>query len=164
MGLTMAATAAVAGLVLSVPILGSVLSPVVKQPKNAWRIVRLAAPDGTLREVVRADTIPLGHTQKVVYPGADPLPWAGATGNDASWLRRTGPEAFIAFSINCTHLGCPVEFVQDAQLFLCPCHGSVFDSNGSVAGGPAARPLTRYPVRVKHGRVQILTQPLPLNF
>src|SRR3712207_8271662 len=40
-----------------------------------------------------------------------------------------------AFAVNCTHLGCPVRWIQDASLFLCPCHGGVFYSDGRVAGG-----------------------------
>jgi menaquinol-cytochrome c reductase iron-sulfur subunit len=164
LGLTMAAMAGAVGLVISIPIVGYILSPVINQPKNVWRNVRLEAPDGTLGEVVRVDTIPLGRTQRVTYKGASPLAWAGSTGKLASWLRRTGPEEFTAFSINCTHLGCPVEYLQGGHLFLCPCHGSVFNDDGTVASGPAARPLTRYPVRVRAGRVQILTEPLPLRF
>jgi menaquinol-cytochrome c reductase iron-sulfur subunit len=164
LGLVTTGVVGAAGLVVSIPIVGYVLGPVVKQPKNVWRDVRLAAPDGAVGEVVRTESIPLGRTQKVVYPDVDALPWAGATGKNASWLRRTGPEDFIAFSINCTHLGCPVQYVPGGHIFLCPCHGSIFNDDGTVAGGPAARPLSRYPVRVRNGRVQILTEPLPLVY
>jgi menaquinol-cytochrome c reductase iron-sulfur subunit len=164
LGLMVAGTAAAAGLAISIPIVGYVLGPVIDQPKDVWRDVRLASADGFGREAVGSETIPLGATRKVVYGNPEAAPWAGATGHDASWLRRVGPREFIAFSINCTHLGCPVQYLQDGRLFLCPCHGSVFNDDGTVAGGPAARPLTRYPVRVKHGRVQILTKPLPLVF
>jgi menaquinol-cytochrome c reductase iron-sulfur subunit len=164
LGLVVGGSAALAGLATGIPILGYIVGPVVNQPKNVWRDVRLASANGTPGAVVGIDTIPLGLTQKVVYADAGRAPWAGATGKNASWLRRTGPEEFIAFSINCTHLGCPVKYLQGGHLFLCPCHGSVFNDDGSVAGGPAARPLNRFPVRTKKGRVQILTEPLPLTF
>lgn len=48
----------------------------------------------------------------------------------------------------CTHLGCPVAWVPDPTSpteptgrFECPCHGSQFHRNLSVAHGPAANPL-----------------------
>jgi len=46
---------------------------------------------------------------------------------------------FYAISTTCTHLGCAVARSQDG--FACPCHGSRFDSQGNVTGGPAPRPL-----------------------
>ena len=47
--------------------------------------------------------------------------------------------AFTAFSLECTHLGCTVESKPDG--FACPCHGSRFDLQGKVKRGPAARAL-----------------------
>ncbi len=44
-----------------------------------------------------------------------------------------------AISTTCTHLGCTVAVT--AQGFACPCHGSRFDANGRVVGGPAPRAL-----------------------
>ncbi len=48
-------------------------------------------------------------------------------------------EGFYAISSTCTHLGCTVAHSKDG--FACPCHGSRFDRNGRVVGGPAPRPL-----------------------
>jgi Rieske Fe-S protein len=47
---------------------------------------------------------------------------------------------FKGFSATCTHLGCTVATVADGTI-NCPCHGSKFNLDGSVAQGPAARPL-----------------------
>ncbi len=46
---------------------------------------------------------------------------------------------FSAMSLTCTHLGCTVE--QDGEGYLCPCHGSRYDSDGQVEHGPATEPL-----------------------
>jgi cytochrome b6-f complex iron-sulfur subunit len=51
---------------------------------------------------------------------------------------------FAALSIVCTHLGCTIQ-TNDAG-FNCPCHGSQFDSDGNVTGGPAPRSLDWYQV------------------
>jgi cytochrome b6-f complex iron-sulfur subunit len=44
-----------------------------------------------------------------------------------------------AISCVCTHLGCIVAVTETG--FQCPCHGSKYDENGKVIGGPAPRNL-----------------------
>jgi cytochrome b6-f complex iron-sulfur subunit len=44
-----------------------------------------------------------------------------------------------AISTTCTHLGCIVGVADTG--FACPCHGSRFDQDGNVTGGPAPKPL-----------------------
>jgi Rieske Fe-S protein len=55
---------------------------------------------------------------------------------------------FAAFSTVCTHQGCAVEKVENGTI-NCLCHGSKFKiADGSVAGGPAPKPLARKKVTV----------------
>ena len=49
-----------------------------------------------------------------------------------------------AVSTTCTHLGCIVGLSDTG--FACPCHGSRFDQDGNVTGGPAPKPLPWYKV------------------
>jgi cytochrome b6-f complex iron-sulfur subunit len=44
-----------------------------------------------------------------------------------------------AISTVCTHLGCIVATSETG--FACPCHGSRYDQDGNVTGGPAPKPL-----------------------
>ena len=44
-----------------------------------------------------------------------------------------------AMSLVCTHLGCIVAKTEKG--FSCPCHGSAFDRDGAISGGPAPRGL-----------------------
>ncbi len=83
--------------------------------------------------------------------------------DDLAGLRRVSEDGFVAFSVHCTHLGCPVRWLPDAELFMCPCHGGVFYEDGRVASGPPPRPLVRYPVRVRGELVEILTSPVPIT-
>lgn len=140
------AAAAVAGLtaiLAGIPVIGFLLSPVLRREPAVWRAV------GALED------FPIGTTVLVRYLDPEPLPWAGFAGRSAAWLRRETADSFTAFSIYCTHTGCPVTWTPGADLFMCPCHGGVFHRDGSVAGGPPPRPLDRLPVRVRAGRVEI---------
>jgi Rieske Fe-S protein len=55
---------------------------------------------------------------------------------------------FTGLSSTCTHAGCKVTEVVDGEI-VCPCHGSRFRLDGSVAKGPATKPLAGAPVTVK---------------
>ena len=143
------ALSGLAGAVVGVPILAYLLSPLLEPAPDQWRDVGLV------------ENFRVGETVEVAYDDPSPLPWAGQTARTAVWLRRSNETDFSAFSINCTHLGCPVNWRPDAQLFLCPCHGGVYYADGSVAGGPPPRSLNQLPVRVTDDqRVQVLPRPL----
>jgi Rieske Fe-S protein len=69
----------------------------------------------------------------------------------------TQPEQgeFKAFSAVCTHRGCTVGSVSGGQIH-CPCHGSAFNvTDGSVAKGPAAKPLPAKTVSVNNGELKL---------
>jgi Rieske Fe-S protein len=67
------------------------------------------------------------------------------------------PEAgsFKAFSAICTHQGCAVNEIAGGTI-NCPCHGSKFSiKDGSVAGGPATRPLPAANITVEGDSVAL---------
>lgn len=145
------ALGALCGAVLAVPGLGFILAPLARQAPEQWR------------GVGKAKDFEIGKTVNVTLLDPSPLPWAGVTAKTAAWLRRVSENEFIAFAVNCSHLGCPVRWLPDANLFMCPCHGGVYYSDGRVAAGPPPHPLRRYLVRVENGEVQLLTQPVPIT-
>ncbi len=139
------------GLVLSVPILAYLLTPLIRRAPGIWLDV------GSL------DQFQIGETVPISIEDPSPLAWAGQTAKTSIWLRREGATAFTAFAVNCTHLACPVNWQPKAEIFLCPCHGGVFYGDGRVAAGPPPRPLPRYDVRIQGNSVQVLTRPVPIG-
>ncbi len=143
------ALSGLAAAVVSVPIIAYLLSPLLHPAPEEWRDLGLV------------QNFQIGETVEVAFDEPSSLPWAGQTARTAVWLRRTGDRDFVAYTLNCTHLGCPVNWRAGADLFLCPCHGGVYYADGTVAGGPPPRALGRYNVRIAEGeRVQVLTQSL----
>jgi Rieske Fe-S protein len=99
-----------------------------------------------------ADT---GATRPAVPTAA--VPEGGGTILAAHGVVVTQPSAgvFVAFSTTCTHLGCTVRAVAGGTI-NCFCHGSRFRiTDGSVAGGPAPRPLPQVPVVVRDGLIEL---------
>jgi cytochrome b6-f complex iron-sulfur subunit len=78
--------------------------------------------------------------------------------NDAGrfWLINT-QDGLLAFYWKCTHLGCTVPWNKEEGQFHCPCHGSLFNRQGVVVGGPAPRPLDIMEVKVQGENVVVNT-------
>jgi menaquinol-cytochrome c reductase iron-sulfur subunit len=87
----------------------------------------------------------------------------GEAGKTTVYIRQFDPvrdrddlgQPYIAISTRCMHLGCPVRYVAASERFICPCHGGVYEFDGSVGGGPPVRPLDRFETKVVQGRVQV---------
>ena len=141
---------------------GSIAAAIVAVPSIAFLLGVRKAPM-RWRSGGKVDGFQTGTTVEVSFTDPSPLPWSGVTALTAAWLRRVDEQNFIAFAVDCTHLGCPIRWLPDADLFMCPCHGGVFYKDGQVASGPPPKPLIRYPVRVRNGNVEILTSPLPIT-
>jgi menaquinol-cytochrome c reductase iron-sulfur subunit len=144
------ALSALAAAIAGVPVVGFVLGPLIQSETPVWRSVGVVS------------SFQVGQTVKVTFEDPSPVEWAGVTALTAAWLRRLDATHFVAFAINCAHLGCPVRWLPKAELFMCPCHGGVYYADGSVAAGPPPRGLFKYPVRVRDGQVEIQTSAVPI--
>jgi menaquinol-cytochrome c reductase iron-sulfur subunit len=147
---TLAASGAIAALV-GVPIIGYLFAPLFASEPSAFVSV------GKLSDFA------LGQTTRVRFKDPSPLAWAGQTAETALWVRQRsagGAAMFQVFNVNCTHLGCPVDWRPEAKIFLCPCHGGVYYPDGTVAGGPPPRPLFEREWRVSNGELLVRTQKL----
>jgi cytochrome b6-f complex iron-sulfur subunit len=71
---------------------------------------------------------------------------------------RDGSKLAVISTI-CTHLGCTVG-ISDTG-FACPCHGSRYDQDGNVVGGPAPKSLAWYQVTLApNGELEVDTNSL----
>jgi menaquinol-cytochrome c reductase iron-sulfur subunit len=141
----------IAALAITVPVVGALLAPLLGKTVPQWVTV------GAVNDF-KPGTVTL-----VTFQNPDPQAFAGVTANTAAWLRKGLNNDFIAFAVNCSHLGCPVRWEENASLFMCPCHGGVYYHDGSVASGPPPRALSQYKVRIYKGNVQIQTGPIPIT-
>ncbi|MDA8442160.1 MAG: ubiquinol-cytochrome c reductase iron-sulfur subunit [Peptococcaceae bacterium] len=66
--------------------------------------------------------------------------------NTRVWLKRAG-QGYAAILATCTHLGCEVAYNSSQQKWFCPCHGSVYNAEGTPIAGPAPRDLARVAVK-----------------
>lgn len=142
---------ALIGASLLPPLAAAVGEPLLLQPVPVWR------------EVGLVNDFTVDNTVLVTFETTDPVAWAGTTNRSGAWLRRNGDKDFEAFTLNCAHLGCPVRWEEEAELFLCPCHGGVYYKDGTVASGPPPKPLAKYPVKVDDGKVYVRAEPVPVT-
>ena len=70
-------------------------------------------------------------------------------------VAREGNQIAV-ISTTCTHLGCIVGVADTG--FSCPCHGSRYDQDGNVTGGPAPKALPWYQVKLApNGELEVDT-------
>ena len=142
----------VVSMLMGVPIVGYLLSPVVRDRKGR---------DESWVSLGSVGDFPSGQTRLSTYRNPVAAAWDGETANVACWVRRIDETTFQVFAINCAHLGCPVRWFSQSGLFMCPCHGGAYYADGSRASGPPQRGLFEYAYRVDRGNLLIKAGEMP---
>ncbi|HEX8012807.1 MAG TPA: arsenate reductase (azurin) small subunit [Casimicrobiaceae bacterium] len=101
-----------------------------------------------VKPVAKARAMPINTPVAFSYPdAASPCaavklgrPVAGGVGPDRD---------IVAYSTQCTHMGCPVAYDPSTATFRCPCHYSVFDPelSGQMVCGQATENLPQVTLR-----------------
>jgi cytochrome b6-f complex iron-sulfur subunit len=94
---------------------------------------------GTVGELPAVDTTP-GNFPKVKL-----------------WLSNT-PDGLMALYKVCPHLGCLYGWNDQEFKFICPCHGSQYEQNGTYISGPAPRSLDRFVIRFEDADGNVLAE------
>lgn len=134
----------------AVPVVGYLLSAAVrKREYTEWILL------GPVSQ------FPQGQTHLASFKNPLHRPWDGQTADIPCWVRSIDSQNFQVFAINCAHLGCPVRWFPQSQLFMCPCHGGVYYVDGSRAAGPPERGLFEYAHKIENGQLMIKAGELP---
>ena len=111
------------------------LSPIQEgqQVTVMWRGKPVFVRRRTQKEIAEARAVPIGSLPDQLARNANLPDSAPATDQN----RMSKPEWLIMIGI-CTHLGCiPLDHQGDYGGYLCPCHGSQYDTAGRIRKGPA---------------------------
>jgi menaquinol-cytochrome c reductase iron-sulfur subunit len=71
------------------------------------------------------------------------------------WVVKKSASEAVVYSPLCTHLSCRYNWNNNEQQFFCPCHGSVFDSQGKAVAGPAPRGLDTLQYKIDDGELYV---------
>jgi Rieske Fe-S protein len=136
----------VVGVVLAIPIVRYLLSPVTGAGKSGYE---------SWISLGSIDQFPSGETRIASFRNPVAQASDGETADIPCWVRHVDNNQFQVFAINCAHLGCPVRWFPQSGLFMCPCHGGAYYADGARASGPPERGLFEYPFKILDGKLQI---------
>ena len=142
---------AAVGIAIAVPVVAYLLGPVMRKKNNYLAWVDLG----------EVSNFPAGQTKQVNFRNPFTTEWDGETAKIPAYVRSAAPGEYTVFAVNCAHLGCPVRWFSESQLFMCPCHGGVYYADGSRASGPPERGLFTYPIKLENGRLLIDAGQMP---
>jgi menaquinol-cytochrome c reductase iron-sulfur subunit len=152
------AIGAVIGAIAVVPGLGFLATPLKKDT--------VSGGEEPLR-VASSDEVQPGKPLRVNVVGGKRDAWLkmDSVKLGACWLVRPKEGAEVkAFSTVCPHLGCGIDWNDKTQKFDCPCHGSVFDTDGRCTEGPSPRGMdelevvaTGKDIKVRYRRFRLAT-------
>ncbi len=131
----------------SVPVLGSVLSP-LRRSEGPGELPPI--PVGSVADF----RVGVPRRVELVRAVEDAWSRSEATSVGAAWVTRHQDGTFSALSTVCPHLGCGVNAAPNGH-FACPCHTSAFSPTGERLAGPAPRGLDPLRVEVRGDAVLV---------
>jgi Rieske Fe-S protein len=166
------AMSGIIGLVLVVPIVGSLL-PKGGEGTGTWSPLSPAEWKALEKSTQKPVKLSFTLKSKDAYlpeQVTDQFVWGVKTSLDR--MRKARPDlfkpagksalpydvvnlGFAIFSPICPHLGCRYDWSDSANRFLCPCHGSQYSYEGAHLAGPAPRGLDPLPLREHSGTAEV---------
>lgn len=131
------------GMSLAVPLIGYVVAPAFRRQNKEWVSV------GKIAE------LPVGEPKTLDYTLSMKDGWQERHTTKGVWAVKQDDGHVTVYSPICPHLGCAYRWDQQDRIFKCPCHGSIFNIDGTVKAGPAPRPLDTLPSKVENGALLV---------
>jgi quinol---cytochrome c reductase iron-sulfur subunit, bacillus type len=123
------------GVVLGIPAIGYFIAPALRKDKAGAPVA-----------IGKLEDIPVGQFHQFSFTITRVNGWERTATNYGGYLlrRSESPDDILVLSSRCTHLSCTVNWHQDEQVFICPCHDAKFGPNGQVLAGPPPAPLAHF--------------------
>ena len=136
------------GAILAVPVLRYILYPLyAKSSKGTWSPIgdmnafsNLAKPILTPLDLKQVDG------------------WREVDSSQTVYVMKDSQGALGVLSSICPHMGCTVAWHESQNEFYCPCHGSVFEPDGTHVSGPSPRGLDSLPHKIEDGKLLVKFQ------
>jgi len=144
-GVLLGIGAAGMGVLLGIPVLRYVLYPLyAKSSKNVWTAI------GAMDEFSDLSIPILKPLDLKQVDG-----WREVDSSQTVYVTKGANGKMEVLSSICPHLGCTVAWRKTQDDFLCPCHGSIFESDGKHVSGPSPRGLDPLPHKVVDGKLMV---------
>jgi menaquinol-cytochrome c reductase iron-sulfur subunit len=145
LGLATAALGSLVALIVAIPGLAYVLSP-----------LRRKDAEGTYHTLTRLNQLEIGVPRSFAIVEEHQDAWVKYPREPIGsvWLVRQpagSDPPVIALQSDCPHLGCPINVKRDKTGFLCPCHTSAFTLEGQPTNQVPPRSMDRLEVQVSSG-------------
>ena len=123
------------GAAFGIPAIGYLIAPALRKDKAGAPI-----PIGKMED------IPVGQFYPFSFTITNVNGWERTASNFGGYILRKSeaPDDILVLSSRCTHLSCTVNWNEENQIFVCPCHDASFDAEGKVVNGPPPEPLGHF--------------------
>lgn len=124
---------------VGIPSVGYLLAPALREDKAGKPVI-----------VANLANIPVGIPYPFSFTITKVNGWERTASVFGGFIVRNSesPQDLLVLSSRCTHLSCRVNWNEEAQGFLCPCHDAMFDIEGKVSYGPPPEPLGHFEYEV----------------
>jgi Rieske Fe-S protein len=111
--------------------------------------------DDLWQPITAFNQIPDGQPTKYTFVQIQRAGWAETNVQQAVWVIKRG-QTLDVFSAVCPHEGCTVD--HEPKGFICRCHLSQWQDDGSKIAGPTARGLDKLEHRVTNNQLEVKYQ------
>jgi ubiquinol-cytochrome c reductase iron-sulfur subunit len=139
-----AGVAAVGAVAAAVPFASSLAPSAEVKALSTTEVDLTKIPEGNTATILhRGQPVFVRHRTKAEIEAAENVDISILRDPETDEQRvKKGKEQWLVTSAVCTHLGCvPLADQGDYKGWLCPCHGSDYDTSGRIRKGPAPKNL-----------------------
>ncbi|MEA3350875.1 MAG: Rieske (2Fe-2S) protein, partial [Chloroflexota bacterium] len=101
------------------------------------------------------DGYPIGTPTLFSFTRTNTNGWERTANSYGVFVLKKSEADIKVYSNVCTHLSCRVNWNENTQEYICPCHDAHFDINGKVLDGPPPRPMDEYEYKIEDGNILI---------